>query len=256
MIYQFVMSHIGLCSIFFAGGISILLQIFMVISLNSYVRATANMKLTKKKMLINLKNQFETIYGMEYQVRNTYAYVEKYWLKLKFMGMSYDKWERFPFVSAGMISLLVGGEAFYYYLYKMPQSYYIEILFAYGTTLVFFYVFFHILSVKSKEEQIQVQLVDYLENYLANRLLRTKKVDKVLNSDMEEAFMNDAVDNNRIKKEILLEEEEKKEVREESKREDVVEEFPCKENKSELKEPDISDSNMELLEEFVQSFLA
>ena len=153
-----------------------------------------------------------------------------------------------------------------------------------------------------------------MENYLANRLLRTKNEDvKVLNESMEDAFMEDAVENERIRKEILLEEKEaeEKKIRESEKlnsedaddnkqlegdmdmlrrlikeMEDknsqgrranidledrkklgdtvtqiaVSEEIPL--NADALKEEemdtieDYDDSNLKLLEEFVQSFLA
>lgn len=314
MVQQFIFEHSNMCSIFLFGIISLVLQMIMVFSLNSYVKASANMKTTKKKVLINLKNQFETIYGMDYKVRNTFAYVEKYLLKLRWMGFSYNTWEKAPFLATGMVTLLAGTEAFYGYVKHVTLDAYVEIGFAYGIVLVCFYVFYHIFGVRNKKEQIQIQLVDYLENYLANRLLRTKNEDvKVLNESMEDAFMEDAVENERIRKEILLEEKEaeEKKIRESEKlnsedaddnkqlegdmdmlrrlikeMEDknsqgrranidledrkklgdtvtqiaVSEEIPL--NADALKEEemdtieDYDDSNLKLLEEFVQSFLA
>lgn len=278
MVTEFIIGHESMCSIFLFGIVSILIQMIMVLSLNSYVKASANMKTTKKKILLNLKNQFETIYGMDYQVRNTYAYVEKYLLKLKFMGVSYSAWEKVPFLAAGILTLLAGGEAFYQYMSKKPTDVLVEIGFSYGITLVCFFVFFHIFGIKNKKEQVQIQLVDYLENYLANRLIRTRNGEKeyrVLNESMEEAFMDEAVDNDRIRKEILIEEKERSS-KEENPASQVVEE-DCKENEGEedmdmlrrlVKEMEHKedsqkqiavseeDPNLALLEEFVQSFLA
>lgn len=295
MIDKFVAGHSSLCSIFAFGVLSLFFQTLMVISLNSYVKASGNMKMTKKKVLLNLKNQFETIYGMDYQVRNTSAYVEKYLLKLRFLGLSYQTWEKVPFLSAGIITLLAGVEMFYEYMTGTGRTKIVEILFAYGITMACFYVFYHIFGVKNKKAQIQIQLVDYLENYLANRLLRTKNTEKVLNPSMEEAFMDESVENERIKKEILDEEKDadlkkkQKEKQEIKKKNDSFEEdmemlrqlVKDMEEKHEnankgankdtstdwlydedgqsqiaASEDEIKDPNLELLEEFVQSFLA
>lgn len=208
MITEFVMEHECMSSILLFGIVSLLLQAMMVLSLKGYVRASANMKTTKKKIMLNLKNQFETIYGMGYQVRNTAAYVDKYLLKLKFMGFSFSTWEKAPFLAAGIVTLLAGAEAFYGYLTNVAMSTQIEILFSYGVVLACLFVFFHIFGIKSKQQQIQIQLVDYLENYLANRLLRTKDEVKILDEEMESAFMEGAARNPDLKNAILNEEKE------------------------------------------------
>lgn len=238
MITRFVLEHECMCSILLFGLVSLLLQAMMVLSLKGYVRASASMKTTKKKIMINLKNQFETIYGMGYQVRNTAAYVDKYLIKLKCMGISFSTWEKAPFLAAGCVTLLAGAEAFYGYVTKTPTSVLVEILFAYGVVLVCFFVFFHIFGVKSKKKQMQIQLVDYLENYLANRLLREKDEIKVLDEQMENAFMEGKAKNPDLKRVILEEEKE---------RESAI--ASTTEETSEL-------SDVDLLEEFVQSFLA
>ena len=64
MITEFIMEHQCMSSILLFGLVSLLLQAMMVLSLKGYVRASANMKTTKKKIMLNLKNQFETIYDM------------------------------------------------------------------------------------------------------------------------------------------------------------------------------------------------
>lgn len=192
MIKEFIMNHVFMCSILFVGVFSLILQAFMTLSLKGYVKASANMKTTRKKVMINLKNQFEAIYGMDYQVRNIAAYVDKYLLKLRFIGFSFSTWEKIPFLSAGVVTLLTVGGIFYGYMTKAKSMVQVEILFAYGTVLACLFIFFHIFGIKSKKQQIQIQLVDYLENYLTNRLTRTKEVNKewkTLDADVENAFM-------------------------------------------------------------------
>jgi hypothetical protein len=54
------------------------------------------------------------------------------------------------------------------------------------------FICFHIYGIKSKKQQIQIQLVDYLENYLTNRLMRTKEGSrewKILDEETENALV-------------------------------------------------------------------
>ena len=212
MITTFIMNHLFMCSIVLFGVLSILLQWIMTLSLKGYVKASSNMKTTKKKLLLNLKNQFETIYGMDYQVRNIAAYVDKYLLKMRFLGVSYSSWEIAPFLSVRLATLLAGGDLFYGYWTGHPKALFVEIGFAYGAICVCEFVFYHLCAVHNKRQQIHIQLVDYLENYLTNRLMRSlveNKQLKMLDADMEAAFMDGSVKNKEIKN-VILEEEKKK----------------------------------------------
>lgn len=296
MITEFITNHVFMSSILFFGMFSLLLQGMMTLSLKGYVKASANMKTTRKKVLVNLKNQFETIYGMDYQVRNISAYVDKYLLKLRLIGFSFSAWEKVPFLTAGIVTLLAGGGVFYGYMKEETMRNQIEILFAYGMVLVCLFVFFHIFGMKSRKQQIQIQLVDYLENYLANRLIRTKEGGrelKLLDEDMEAAFMEGAARNKELKNVILDEEhtrikEDEGSIISGSQTEQAVEveedmdmlkrlirEIDTSQNKDSkemiavsreenireekglvLEEEDSEESEIELLEEFVQSFLA
>jgi hypothetical protein len=192
MLKEFVLNHVFMSSILLVGLLSLMLQGLMTLSLKGYVKATANMKTTRKKIMLNLKNQFETIYGMDYQVRNIAAYVDKYLLKLRFLGLSYMSWERVPFLSAGVATLLAVAGTFYGYINGAARQAQAEILFAYGTVLACLFICFHIYGIKSKKQQIQIQLVDYLENYLTNRLMRTKEGSrewKILDEETENALV-------------------------------------------------------------------
>lgn len=175
MLKEFVLDHVFMSSILAVGILSLLMQAFMAMFLKGYVKASANMKTTKKKLLINLKNQFEAMYGMDCQVRNTMAYVDKYLLKLRFLGLSFSAWEKIPFLSAGIAALITVAGIFYGYIGNAAAQAQVEILFACGIVLACLFIFFHIYGIKSKKSQIQIQLVDYLENYMANRLTRVRE---------------------------------------------------------------------------------
>lgn len=295
MITEFIMNHLFMSSIVLFGVITIFLQGMMAMSLKGYVKASANMKTTRKKLLMNLKNQFETIYGMNYQVRNISAYVDKYLLKMRFLGLSFSAWERAPFLSIGLATLLAGGESFYGYWTKQSTSLYVEIGFAYGAYCVLQFVFYHVCSIRSKRQQIHIQLVDYLENYLTNRLIRAKAGNeelKVLDAEMEAAFMEGKAKNKELKNVILEEEKANSKKKERvKKQEDTEEDMEMLKrllrdmgNKNRMEgentservadgqetEASVNDvavdevaagkemeqSDIDLLEEFVQSFLA
>lgn len=175
MLKEFILDHVFMSSILAVGILSLLMQAFMAMFLKGYVKASANMKTTKKKLLINLKNQFEAMYGMDCQVRNTMAYVDKYLLKLRFLGLSFSTWEKIPFLSAGIAALITVAGIFYGYIMDAAVQAQVEILFACGVVLACLFIFFHIYGIKSKKSQIQIQLVDYLENYMTNRLTRVRE---------------------------------------------------------------------------------
>lgn len=233
MILEFMLSHVFMCSILLFGCFSIFMQWIMTLSLRRYVKASANMKTTKNKIMIHLKKEFETIYEMDCHVRNVEAYVDKYLLKLRFLGSSFSFWEKTPALSAGIVTLIAGGTAFYTYTLNGNTPVLIEILFSYGVVLACLLVFYHIFGIKSKKQQMQIQLVDYLENYLTNRVVRNPEVSK--ETKVSEAIMPKDLLENTAKKadgeQVVLEDEKEIAV---------------------SKEP----TDVELLEEFVQSFLA
>lgn len=174
MIQELIQNHIFMSSICLTGAASIILQWFIALSLKGYVRASSNMKTTKKKAMISLKNQFEAIYEMNSRVHNMDAYVDKYLLKLRFMGITYTGWEILPYLTGGVVTILAVAGGFYGYKNNSDNPFYAEILFSYVITLACLFVFFHIFGIKTRKQQIHIQLVDYLDNYLANRLLKGK----------------------------------------------------------------------------------
>lgn len=287
MFREFVLNHVFMCSILAVGAISLLLQAWMSMYLKSYVRASANLKTTKKKLLIQLKNQFEAMYGMNCQVKNTLAYVDKFLLKLRFLGVYYSGWEKVPFLSAGVAVLITVAGVFYGYINGAGAQAQAEILFACGIVLACLFIFFHIYGIKSKKLQIQIQLVDYLENYMSNRLTKTRETsqgregvtaENIEQDGMPEAgtglrksgVSEDAVNVTEGKDMINVEEdmemlkrllfkvehdrEDGGQVAASKEEPEKNETFPDVTYDAFKKEP--KESELELLEEFVQSFLA
>lgn len=236
MIVELLNENMIASSIILVGALSIFLQWMMALSLKGYVKASANMKTTKKKALVNLKNQFEAIYDLNSQVNNIDAYVDKYLIKLRFMGITYNGWEHVPYLTAGVTTVITIGAFFYGYIGDYYEIYFATLLFSYGITLACLYVSFHIFGIKTGEQQIHIQLVDYLENYLSNRLLREMPEEEPKGHEQ-----NNAEEDMDMLKRLIKEMDSRKEKEEAS---------------GEVAVSVEDDSEVELLEEFVQSFLS
>ena len=260
MIVNYVTNNVFMSLIVLLGVLSVFLQWIMTLSLKGYVKASSNMKTTKKKVMINLKNQFEAMYEMNSGVKNMDAYVDKYLLKLRFLGITYSGWEKLPYMTAGAATLAGMAGAFYGYINGANDMFYAEIIFAYGITLACLFVFFHIFGIKSRKQQIHIQLVDYLENYLANRLTRTKE--SIIDEEMERAYlegkkeaMQEAVEKSEPSDDYSAEEDMdmlKRLIREMDSRKESENAAATIAATMEMQEQ----SDIELLEEFVQSFLS
>lgn len=266
MMVKFITDNIFMSVIAALGFLSIFIQWIVMLSIKGYVKASANMKTTRKKVMINLKNQFETMYGMDVRVRNMDAYVDKYIYKLRFAGVTYSSWEKLPYITAGLNVLLVIVGCYYGYKINAVNTYYANILAAGGINLACLYLFFHILGIKTRKQQIHVQLVDYLENYLTNHLSKTvdgrddwEDVDRIV----EAAYQGTDADVSVDKTESEMSEQSD---RVNSMEEDMdmlkrlIREMDAKreiENASvEVAVSVDKQSDIELLEEFVQSFLS
>lgn len=266
MLVEFIKNNMFVSSIVAVGVLSIFLQWLMMLSLRGYVKASANMKTTKKKVMLNLKNQFEAMYDMNSKVRNMDAYVEKYLLKLRFLGFTYSSWEKLPFLTAGMVIILAAMGAFYGYVGHASNEYYVDISFVSGITLACLFLFFHIFGIKMRKQQIHIQLVDYLENYLANRLAKTRETKNQLDmsdEEIDQAYIegkNDAI--NEINSGSLHDTSENagstaEEDMDMLKR--LLKEMDGRRREGvsgEVAAASEEQSDIELLEEFVQSFLA
>ncbi len=266
MMVKFITDNIFMSVIAALGLLSIFIQWIIMLSIKGYVKASANMKTTRKKVMINLKNQFEAMYGMNVKVRNMDAYVDKYIYKLRFAGVTYSSWEKLPYITAGLNVFLVVAGCYYGFRTNAVKAYYANILTAGGINLACLYLFFHIFGIKTRKQQIHVQLVDYLENYLTNHLIKTvdnrddwEDVDKIVETAYQSADANTPVDKTEPE---VSEHDDRENCMEEDmdmlKR--LIREMDAKrevENASgEVAAAVDKQSDMDLLEEFVQSFLS
>ncbi|MCR5701496.1 MAG: hypothetical protein K6G76_05050 [Lachnospiraceae bacterium] len=236
MIVRLINENMIAGSILLVGALSIFFEWLMTISINGYVKASANMKTTKKKSLVNLKNQFEAIYDLNSKVRNMDAYVDKYMIKLRFMGITYSRWEHASYIAAGIVSIITVVATFYGFTNNLNELYFAETFFSCGISLACLYVSFHIFDTKTRKQQIHIQLVDYLENYLSNRLIR-----ETPEHPSEELHNDNAEEDMDMLKRLIKEMDARKE------KEETSDEVAVSVEES---------SEVELLEEFVQSFLS
>ncbi len=162
---------IGMLICFF---VSILLRVFLAALYLKMIHETDNMATTNNKLLKQCKLKFSNCYQLNNGVSNIPVFVEKFMNRLAFGPFSF----RMLYHLSGQLMLLsviisgVGvcrsiiagcmfGEILPFYLCSMLELY---LYFAVTT----------ILDIKGKRKFLKVNLIDYLENHLSNRMQVTR----------------------------------------------------------------------------------
>lgn len=180
---------IGMLTCFF---VSILLRIFLADLYRRMTRETDNMAITENKLLKQCKLKFANCYQLNNGVSNIPVFVEKFMNRLAIGPFSF----RMLYHLSGQLMLLsiifsgvgvcksiaVGcmfGEILPFYISSMVELY---IFFAVST----------ILDIKGRRKELKINLIDYLENHLSNRIPVTKEDIQMLYG--EQAQENKGVD--------------------------------------------------------------
>lgn len=250
------------------GILSFILQVSFLVSLKAYVKASENMKTTQKKLFTNLLRQFETIYELDYKINNVPAYVDKYLLKYKFLLKPITTWQVASLRTIGYVTCVAAAGLFWNYTKGIAGQRQVTILFTYSIVCAFLLLSQNIFGVKSKIQQIKTNLVDYLENYLVNRLERNR-IEKKLAEEQRrgsgvqedsEAELLDEVDalyfedTNKGKKEKVSNREEM--VSESDMEEDMEYLMKClNEIAASHDSKNLEKSDEEIVEEFIRSLL-
>ena len=154
--------------------LSVVTRIFLALLYGQMIQETDNMATTKNKLLKQCKLKFTNCYQLNNGVPNVQVFVEKFLNKLSFGPFSF----RMLYHLSGQLMLLsvvfsgVGicrsiaagsmfGEILPFYICSLLELY----LYLSLTTMV---------DVKGKRKALKVNLIDYLENHLSNRMQVTR----------------------------------------------------------------------------------
>lgn len=150
--------------------LSIICQIMIGAIYQKMIKETDNMSSTNNKFLKQCKLKFANCYKLNEGVSNIPIFVDKFISKVSFMGISLTGFKHLSgqlmllsivAAGAGACREIVRGET----VGKVLPYYIISFL---GL-----YVFFSIsglVDIQGKRERLKINLVDYLENHMANKL--------------------------------------------------------------------------------------
>lgn len=176
---------------------------------------TENMAATKEDILYQCKKKFSNCYRLQNGILNVPVFVDKYLRKIKMGRFSVSSWKRISgelilssvFVSGcgaclGIIQGNTLGEILPFYIVSMMELY-------------FYFIISGFVDIEEKRRTLKVNLVDYLENHMGNKLVDLEYSIKKLeesedhfpenaNEEFKEAIINNR--NDRAELEELLRE--------------------------------------------------
>lgn len=176
-IFVYVIAATGICGI--------AAKLIMNGFLKGLVREVGSMKSTKKKALVEIRKRYEELSYLDVGIRDTRSFVEKYIYKLK-LGKSYvSSWNSF---CSNMMILAAGtGLVGTWWEYRTGSSVFASTqigmwgIVACGVMQMVYNVF----NTRRKCEVLSAELVNYMNNSLANRLKREQE--KQMESSKQEA---------------------------------------------------------------------
>lgn len=176
-IFLYVIAATGICGI--------AAKLIMNGFLKGLVREVGSMKSTKKKALVEIRKRYEELSYLDVGIRDTRSFVEKYIYKLK-LGKSYvSSWNSF---CSNMMILAAGtGLIGTWWEYRTGSSIFASTqigmwgIVACGVMQMVYNVF----NTRRKCEMLSAELVNYMNNSLANRLKREQE--KQMESSKQEA---------------------------------------------------------------------
>ena len=176
-IFLYVIAATGICGI--------AAKLIMNGFLKGLVKEVGSMKSTKKKALVEIRKRYEELSYLDVGIRDTRSFVEKYIYKLK-LGKSYvSSWNSF---CSNMMILAAGtGLIGTWWEYRTGSSIFASTqigmwgIVACGVMQMVYNVF----NTRRKCEMLSAELVNYMNNSLANRLKREQE--KQMESSKQEA---------------------------------------------------------------------
>lgn len=153
--------------LFAAGTIG---KLVIGISLSSTIKQSENMNVTRKNLLKQIKLKYENCYRLNLQINNVSAFVCKYIYKYRIWGIPLKSFNNVANICillcmpAGILS------AFTIYVNNMQLNK--IVIYAVGGLILSFFGFIwnNIIDVHTKSDLLIINIQDYLENNLKNKL--------------------------------------------------------------------------------------
>lgn len=180
----YVMVSVGLL-----GGLSRIILLFLY---GRFMKDAENLGMAKTGLIKQIRLKFENCYRLNYGVKNVNVFVEKYLYKCRIAGISLHRIEQMLGQAMLMTLLLGSGGAVAAFFY----GYGIETVVKYFAMGVFVIIFLAIIDAITDtdylHEVLMINIQDYLENSLANRLEQGVSISKETESEI--AYMKKSLD--------------------------------------------------------------
>ena len=150
--------------------LSIICQIIIGVIYLKLIKQTDNMACAKSKFLKQCKLKFINCYQISGEVTNVSVFVDKSMTKISFLGISMSGFHHLAgqFVLLSVVTAGAGA------CQEITQGETVgKILPYYVVSFLGLYVYFSVsglVDIAGKKERLKINLVDYLENHMANKL--------------------------------------------------------------------------------------
>lgn len=153
------------------------------------LKQSENMQQAKNRFLRQLRQKFENYYHVNMQVHNIDSFVEKQLYRLKVLGLNWCKFNK-NILFLGIVDIilgLVGGWLAWHW--QLDRQYIVDIIAEALIGGLLLFMVACLTDMKYKKEVVQINIVDYLENTLMNRLLYEYREEKTVTLTSEERQM-------------------------------------------------------------------
>lgn len=171
-------------------SLSIICQISMGVLYHKLITQTENMSATKNKSLQQLKLKFSSCCQLHDGMSNVPVFVDKYMNKIKIYGISLSTLKHLS-GQLVLLSILISGIAACKEITAGESVQYIVPY--YIVSFLGLYCYFAISSlvdISARTNTLRTNLIDYLENHLANRLEQTSLDLKLIQGDVKDAVQD------------------------------------------------------------------
>ena len=214
---NFLKNYDGVILMLIAGGVTILIKSIVAYIYTGLLHQAQQISTTKNKWMRNMVCKYETTYKMNLKINDTKSLVLMQMKDVKYAGISLYNLKNtgiYGFAFTGIIYAvyMIGGfyEKFNREWYIKMSAVMLIITFAIWVSELF-------LQLKQKDELLEAQLYDYLENtlepHLSRGILQTKNQDAEENEEKLQGTDGEASEKNKTGKnvEILAERNNKSE---------------------------------------------
>lgn len=173
--------------IFILLSLSIICQIIMGVLFRKLILETENMAVTGNKSLQQLKLKFSSCCKLHDGIANVSVFVDKYMFQIKIHKISFHVWKHLSgqlvllailIAGIGACMGIIEGESLLY----IAPFYIISFLGLYG-----YFAVSSLVDIAGKYELLRTNLIDYLENHLADRLEQTELDMKLIQNESPQA---------------------------------------------------------------------